>query len=596
MISNYCVPLANHLWQSSLFAAGVWILALTLRKNRAALRHRLWFAASVKFLVPFSLLVGMGSHFQWLNSPYAPAPVSIVVAEISQPFALPEVPVASGVVSAQAPRLEWVSAILLGLWIFGFAASLCWWFIRCRELRRVVRRAMPLNLDFPVPVMSCRERIEPGVFGVFRSVLLVPEGITDRLSPGQLRAVLAHELCHISRRDNITAAIHMFVEGLFWFFPLLWWIKGRLIEEQERACDEEVLLLGSDPQVYAASILKICEFCVTSPLMCAPGIMGADLKRRIRDIMKNQAAHKLGFRGKVLLIVTAVAAVGGPFAAGLGYATAARGQADATIPHSTGAAAGQTTIAQVAQARPESEAAESATKFEVATIKLSKPDTPGPLIGISVARLTLTSFTLKELMVFAYWIHPSQVVGAAGWMDSDKFDIVAKPDESQVPHGGFVPNDVLRQMLRVLLADRFKLKFHHEMKPLPVYALVLGKNGAKMKARTPGDGGPGFRLVFQGARLPGRNASIGQLAFVLQAQVLDRPVLDKTGLTGNFDFDLSWMPNEAQFGGKGAAIPADPDSPDIFTAVQEQLGLKLEPQKSPVDILMIDQADRPSSN
>jgi uncharacterized protein (TIGR03435 family) len=150
-------------------------------------------------------------------------------------------------------------------------------------------------------------------------------------------------------------------------------------------------------------------------------------------------------------------------------------------------------------------------------------------------------------------------------------------------------------MLQVLLADRFKLKFHHEMKPLAAYALVLGKNGAKMKARTPGDGGPGFRLVFQGAHLPGRNASIGQLAFVLQAQVLDRPVLDRTGLTANFDFDLSWMPNENQFGGRGAAIPADPESPDIFTAVQDQLGLKLERQKGPVDVLMIEQAERPSS-
>lgn len=116
------------------------------------------------------------------------------------------------------------------------------------------------------------------------------------------------------------------------------------------------------------------------------------------------------------------------------------------------------------------------------------------------------------------------------------------------------------------------------------------------KPGTPGDGGPGFRLVFQGARLPGRNASMAQLAFVLQAIVLDRPVLDKTGLAGNFDFDLSWAPNETQFGGRGGTMPADPDSPDIFTAVQEQLGLKLESQKDPVDVLMIDHAEKPSAN
>ena len=238
----------------------------------------------------------------------------------------------------------------------------------------------------------------------------------------------------------------------------------------------------------------------------------------------------------------------------------------------------------------------AAPAFEVATIKLSEPDTPGPLIGISAGRLTLTGFTFKELMVYAYWIHPSQVLEAAGpmdsqkWMDSEKFDIVAKPE------GDHVAEEQLRKMLQTLLADRFQLKFHHDRKQLPAYALVLGKDGSKMKARVPGDGGPGFRLVFQGARLPGRNASIAQLAFVLQAVVMDRPVLDQTGLTGNFDFDLAWTPNETQFGGRGGTMPADPNSPDIFTAVQEQLGLKLEPQKDPVDVLMIDHAQKPSAN
>jgi uncharacterized protein (TIGR03435 family) len=232
----------------------------------------------------------------------------------------------------------------------------------------------------------------------------------------------------------------------------------------------------------------------------------------------------------------------------------------------------------------------AAPAFEVATIKLAKPDTPGPLIGISAGRLTLTGFTLKELMVYGYWIHSSQVLGAPGWVDSEKFDIVAKPE------GSPVPEEQLRKMLQALLSDRFQLKYHREMKQLPAYALTLGKNGSRMKARTPGDGGPGFRLVFQGARLPGRNASMAQLAFVLQAVVMDRPVIDKTGLMGNFDFDLSWSPTEAQFGGRGGNMPADPDSPDIFTAVQEQLGLKLESQKDPVDVLMIDYAEKPSPN
>ena len=105
-------------------------------------------------------------------------------------------------------------------------------------------------------------RIEPGVFGVFRPVLLLPEGIAQRLTPDQLRAVVAHEMSHVRRRDNVANAIHMLAEALFWFHPLVWWIERRLLDEQERACDEEVLREGGDPQVYAESIMRICEFYV----------------------------------------------------------------------------------------------------------------------------------------------------------------------------------------------------------------------------------------------------------------------------------------------------------------------------------------------
>ncbi len=126
--------------------------------------------------------------------------------------------------------------------------------------------------------------------------------------------------------------------------------------------------------------------------------------------------------------------------------------------------------------------------FEVTTIKMGQPGTAGPLIGISAGRMTLTGFTLKELMVYAYWIHPSQVIGTSGWMDSDKFDVTAKPEKP-------VPEEQLREMLQKMLADRFRLTWHRIEKQISAYELVVAKNGPKMKARTPGDGGPGFRLV-----------------------------------------------------------------------------------------------------
>ena len=240
----------------------------------------------------------------------------------------------------------------------------------------------------------------------------------------------------------------------------------------------------------------------------------------------------------------------------------------------------------LAQATAFAQAAD-APAFEVTTIKPSQPDsTAGPLIGISGGRITLTGFTLKLLMVYAYWIHPNQVAGSSGWMDSEKFDIVAKPEKA------FLPQDQLRRMLQTMAADRFKLKFHHEQRELPVYVLTVAKGGPRMKARTPGDGGPGFRMVFQGNSLPGRNASIAQMIFVLQTRVVDRPVIDETGLSGSFDFDLAWSRDAVG----DATGPADSDAPDFFTAMQKQLGLSLESRKAPVDVLVIDRAEKPDAN
>jgi len=116
--------------------------------------------------------------------------------------------------------------------------------------------------------MSSPLRLEPGVFGVREPVLLLPEGITDRLTAPQLEAIVAHEMCHVRRQDNLTAALHMVVEILFWFHPLVWWIRARLVAERERACDEEVLRATAKPAVYAEGILNVCKFYIESPLVC----------------------------------------------------------------------------------------------------------------------------------------------------------------------------------------------------------------------------------------------------------------------------------------------------------------------------------------
>ena len=129
--------------------------------------------------------------------------------------------------------------------------------------------------------------------------------------------MLAHELCHVRRRDNFTAAIHMIVEAVFWFHPLVWWIGARLVEERERACDEEVLRLGNEPQVYAEGILNVCKLYVESPLVCVSGVTGSDLKKRMERIMKNQFGTALSVRKKLLLATAGVAVLAVPVVAGV---------------------------------------------------------------------------------------------------------------------------------------------------------------------------------------------------------------------------------------------------------------------------------------
>jgi beta-lactamase regulating signal transducer with metallopeptidase domain len=320
VISDDVALLANHLWQSTLFAAVVWLITLALRENRAAVRHSLWVAASVKFLIPFSLLVGIGTQFQWLAPP---SRASVLVEAIGQPFgasgaSFAMIPIGATSSSASTNR---VAAVLFCVWIFGFVVSILWWAIRWFQLRGAVLQATPMNLDLPIRALVHQGRLEPGVFGIFKPVLLFPDGIMDRLTPRQLQAVLAHELCHVRRRDNLTAAIHMFVEALFWFHPLVWWIKLRLVDEQERACDEEVLRLGGDPQVYAESILRICECYLTAPSMCVSGITSSNLKKRIGDIMKNRVALQLSLSKTLLLAVAAIAVLAGPLITGMGKVT-----------------------------------------------------------------------------------------------------------------------------------------------------------------------------------------------------------------------------------------------------------------------------------
>ena len=158
---------------------------------------------------------------------------------------------------------------------------------------KVARDASPVALNCGLPVRSTRVRLEPGVFGVVHPVLLLPELIRERLSDSQLDAIITHELWHVRRRDNLTAMVHMLVEAVFWFYPPVWGIRARLLEEREQACDEAVLESRREPLAYAEGILNVCKSYVEAPMTCVSGVTGSDLKKRIVRIMAHQAARRL---------------------------------------------------------------------------------------------------------------------------------------------------------------------------------------------------------------------------------------------------------------------------------------------------------------
>jgi bla regulator protein BlaR1 len=251
--------IAAHLWQSTLFAGAAWLAALLLERNRARDRYWVWFAASAKFLVPFSLLVQFGTVMPHRTSAVMTGTGWLGTAtEFSRPLGLSTAAVyLHGAASVTAS--SYFEAAVLALWASGVAALVICWLLRWRHVRALLKSARPVSVrsawEIRVPVMSAPDLIEPGVIGILRPVLLLPEGIADRFSQAQMDAVLAHELCHARRKDNLTAAIHMAVQAIFWFHPLTWWIGARLVDERERACDEDVLSRGCSPRAYAESIL-----------------------------------------------------------------------------------------------------------------------------------------------------------------------------------------------------------------------------------------------------------------------------------------------------------------------------------------------------
>ena len=608
MPDNLIAPLTNHLWQSTVVAAIVWLLAWALRRNHARARYWVWMAASVKFLLPFSLLTSAG---EWLRSFFAtpivakPALAS-AIEQIARPF--PQTQFFDAAQARDAAHYgSFLPAVLSTIWICGVVIVVFrfgWGWSRVYIAKRA---GSPLALAADVPVLCSKSPIEPGIFGVFRPVLLLPQGIRGRLSPEQLRAIVAHEMCHVQRHDNLTFAIHMIVEALFWFHPAVWWIGARLIEERERACDEAVLQSGSAAEIYAEGILSVCKFYVESPLECVAGVTGSDLKQRIVRIMANDGAFRLTLSKKFLLAAAVLMTVTVPVVLGLGQTATDEGSWE--------------------------KAAGGKQEFEVASVRLN----PGPMepsnfrlspdnAYTNAGGVLSADLSLSNYIEFAYKLQETreQFGSMFGhlpkWVQMDNYEIHAQAPTSNPT------KDQMRLMMQTLLKERFAVVIHYETGDAPVLLLTLAKPGTlgpklyRHEDRPSCDViGPGLTgavpkdtdyfpsqcgsivgvpTADQAIAMGGRNITLSMMAKSLASPSrLGRPMVDGTGLTGNYDFVLKWTPGQGDFG-PPSSEESGPDQPggNFVQALKDQLGLKLISGKAPLKTLVIDHVERPSAN
>jgi TonB family protein len=307
---------ASHIWQSTIVAVAAGALTMAFRRNSATVRYWIWFAAALKFLVPFAAL-----------------------AAVADVLPLPQVPVASGALDAATvvfrssaiPGLRGVpSMFVIGVWLLGVLLVLARWAWHWQRLAADARQSPPIvdgvvhdtlrrierahGINAPTAIVASSRSLEPGVLGIRKPVLMWPRHLTSGLSDPHIEAIVSHELCHVVRRDNLLASVQMLVTAVFWFHPLVWWIGSRLVDERERACDERVIALGGSPATYANSILETCRLCLASPLVNVSGVTGGNLNMRILRIMQDGPAAPLGPGKKAALVLAALVMMLAPVA------------------------------------------------------------------------------------------------------------------------------------------------------------------------------------------------------------------------------------------------------------------------------------------
>jgi uncharacterized protein (TIGR03435 family) len=493
-----------------------------------------------------------------------------------------------GIVSARiVDALPW----LVVVWMAGVTAlgiRLAFGCILARNMRSRQARLAPaewqraldrlrarVGVSRPVQLIVSGLVDAPAVVGWWKPIVLAPVGALAGLSTDAIEAVLAHELAHIRRHDYLVGIAQRAAEALLFYHPAVWWVSGHIRAERELCCDDIALACGADAFTYARALAQL-EAGRRPALGFAMSATGGSLAGRIARLLGRTRPQETSAAPGVLTLLALLVAVGyGMYA-----------QSDA---------------------RP---------AFQAASIKRNTTGGNGmgvrPLPG---GGLHGENAAVTLLIQNAYRLQPFQIVGGPAWINTERYNIDAKPEHA-------VDREETWRMLQTLLADRFQLAVHRETRDLPGYILTTSKVGAKLPDSRgvcaaeepaallppPGSPSPCGRIVVQlspdGLKLSGVKVRMPELVRIL-GMVTGKPVLDRTEVAAEFDVSLSFTPDATTSGLPGAGGPrdsggpqlaTDPEKPNILAALQEQLGLKLSAGKTPVDVLVIDRVERPTSN
>jgi bla regulator protein BlaR1 len=561
--------LLNSFWLALGVVALVWVALRFLPRLNAATRYVIWWAVlGVVLVLPLApRLAGLWRSRQQdrvAAAKPAASPKVTLLPPVSEP----------AVVTVEQKRVgTWP------LWAFGAWAAILlfrlgqigrsWIFLSGVKRRAsVATRALPdCGVARPVRLLLSRDVESPMAVGFLEPAVILPESVVDQLEAPELDHVLLHEMAHIARLDDWTNLAARLAGAALALHPVALWILRQIEREREMACDDFVVAQTGSARPYAESLARLFEMrWAQKGEALASGIFGGGsrvgerielLLRRGREFSPRVSLKRVASSGLVLLGFVAAAAM---------------------------------TPRWIAFAQQEPK-----LSFEVATVKPADPNSPYSFRQLPGGRWVATNVPLRDLIASAYAVPTPRMAGGPGWLDSDRFTIDAKPAAPLPPWPE--SNKQLSLMLQSLLEDRFKLAVHWEKKEAAVYDLVAAKGGPKLK-EADADEKSGFGM--ERGRIKSLALPLGYLASNL-AYLLGRPVNDKTGLSGNYDYTLAYTPDAAQAAAVGppgadAAPPPDPNGPSIFTALQEQLGLRLESAKGPVEVLVIDHAERPDAN